>query len=236
MDSKSKKFLLFFATLAIAYSLARYFDIIDYYTIPSSLMEPSYKTGSYIISSNLKEEKYNSVIVFRDTSLEIKGYRKAEPNVFVGRIVGMGGDVLEIKDGIVYINNDNSIDLKNTLKFGYKIGDELINKNLNLISQLNDEDRINYADSMIVYLTQVEFSNFSENNKLKKLDHNFFTKGIVKNPFNSLPEGKSTNSNFGPLKIPPRHCFILGDNRHKSEDSRLRGYVPIEDILGVVIN
>jgi signal peptidase I len=37
-----------------------------------------------------------------------------------------------------------------------------------------------------------------------------------------------------PLKVPNGHCFVLGDNRHQSEDSRLHGAVPLVDVVGVV--
>ena len=38
------------------------------------------------------------------------------------------------------------------------------------------------------------------------------------------------DSNFGPYIVPPRHVFMLGDNRDFSEDSRHWGAVPIEAI------
>lgn len=33
-------------------------------------------------------------------------------------------------------------------------------------------------------------------------------------------------------KVPPSHCFVLGDNRSQVEDSRRFGFVPLGDILG----
>jgi signal peptidase I len=43
---------------------------------------------------------------------------------------------------------------------------------------------------------------------------------------------RSTTSDFGPVKIPPRHYFAMGDNRDNSKDSRVWGFVPYELIKG----
>ncbi len=45
-------------------------------------------------------------------------------------------------------------------------------------------------------------------------------------------KGRRPRDNFGPIKVPDGHVFVLGDNRDHSHDSRFWGTVPIEDILG----
>lgn len=37
--------------------------------------------------------------------------------------------------------------------------------------------------------------------------------------------------NYGPVTIPSDQCFVLGDNRDNSFDSRFWGFVPVENII-----
>lgn len=40
------------------------------------------------------------------------------------------------------------------------------------------------------------------------------------------------NANFGPVRIPEGHYFMMGDNRARSSDSRVWGFMPAENIVG----
>jgi len=46
------------------------------------------------------------------------------------------------------------------------------------------------------------------------------------------PTGVSYFSSFGPVKVPQGHYLVLGDNRDNSADSRVRGFIPREEIVG----
>ena len=49
--------------------------------------------------------------------------------------------------------------------------------------------------------------------------------------FGAAPDQPS-HDNWGPLVVPPKHFFMMGDNRYNSKDSRYWGLVPRENIRG----
>lgn len=46
------------------------------------------------------------------------------------------------------------------------------------------------------------------------------------------PPRRPSTQNWGPLRVPQGHFFMLGDNRNRSRDSRFWGFVPRERITG----
>lgn len=55
--------------------------------------------------------------------------------------------------------------------------------------------------------------------------------GLRASRFGPAP-AQPTHDNWGPLVVPPRRLFMMGDNRYNSKDSRYWGLVPRENVRG----
>jgi len=55
--------------------------------------------------------------------------------------------------------------------------------------------------------------------------------GLKSSRFGAAPT-QPTHDNWGPLVVPPRKLFMMGDSRYNSKDSRYWGFVPRENVRG----
>jgi len=131
--------------------------VVQAFYIPSGSMEPTLMIDDRILVAKFlyrfEPVHRGDVIVFR--------YPLNPQRDFVKRVIGLPGDRVQLKDGVVYVGGQ-SISEK-----GYTI--------------------------------------------------------------------KPDFGNYGPVTVPARDFFVLGDNRNNSEDSRFFGYVPRGNIIGKAV-
>ncbi len=195
---------------------------IQFFNVPSSSNEPNLKTGSRIIgSSYVKPERLDFAYFKFSDSLE--GY------TIIKRLIGKPFDTLECKSGVFYVNGEN-LDQKINLRYQYKVSkhtyDEYLKEHKDNVESYYYYD----SDSINVFIDQSLVSSLPiKLNRYIPQMNNSLTPDIQ-----SLDSSASWND-FGPLIIPSDKYFFLGDSRDNSVDSRYRGFVDRQHILGTLI-
>jgi signal peptidase I len=182
-------------------------SIIEPYKIPSGSMIPTLFIGDHIfvnkfaygLKAPLTEYILDKPISLTELKVPARGdvivfrYPRDEAINYIKRVVGLPGDVIALRDKILYINNSpvGRINLKNeTMMEGVESDDD------RRILQLFEEDLLG-----------------------------------VKHPI--LMDNKNLlSSDYGPIEVPTGNIFVMGDNRDRSSDSRVWGFVPIENVKG----
>lgn len=208
------------------------------YNTPTPSNEPGIKLGEKILATKFIAPKPYSFITFRshykDSLVSAMGIEQHNAQ-YVHRLCGMPGDRLEMRNGILFVNNKN-FDIDINLKLEFIVSKEDATKTNTedfSESELRPASYTGSNDSMVITLDSGLLKKYSGLIKLSAfyITDTSFTRGVFK-WLNR--KSRWTVDNFGPLKIPADSCFVLGDNRHNALDSRYTGYVAINDITGVV--
>ncbi|WP_287942344.1 signal peptidase I [Sphingopyxis sp.] len=226
----------FLALLAIAVLIFRSF-FLSPFNIPSESMQPRLLIGDYLLVNKMAYgySKYSlpfSVplipgrIFARTPDRGDVVVFKAPPvndNDYIKRVIGLPGDTIQVKDGIVWLNGKP---LKRE-----PMADFVIPVTQNMI----DASRAN--GTLPCY--SPEFEEIGANSQ-RQCRYKRFKE--------TLPSGKSyailditsiPEDNTAPVTVPAGHLFLMGDNRDRSADSRFPavegqgiGLVPEENLVG----
>ena len=198
--------------------------MLSYYNVPSTSNEPNIKFNSRIIGTNLIKPQRLDFAYFKFSD-SINGM------TLIKRLIALPGDKLQSINGEIYIN-DRNVDKDLNLRYSYKVHK---NQAEHLYKDFKNDESFDIfnieKDSCLVFLDK----NYFKDKKLK-LKRYFYVNDLshVSKDISSKHKIWDSN-NFGPIIVPEGKYFFLGDNRDNSLDSRFRGFVDYENILGTLI-
>lgn len=224
-----------FALLFCVWLILRLTNILQFYSVPSSSNAPTIKKGSHIWASRFKTLQRGNFIAFRQYDSLVGGIA-----IWTKRCVGMQGDTVEMKNGLLFVNGKNA-DVNYTLDNEFAIFTISPRKFIYAL-HLNEKDDYNYQNTENYLQTILSNEEYKEAQSLLIAGQDSIKQYMYPNETSYQPTffaelGKSiwTVDNFGPLRVPINHYFVLGDNRHSSLDSRYIGFIKKENYVGAVL-
>jgi signal peptidase I len=194
--------LLLFAFIAL-----RLLGVIGYFTTPTGANIPGIKVGSRLWALSFTKPKINEFICFENYD-EMSGKKQ----MFIFRLVAKEGDVVEIKNGILYVNAQNA--------------------DSNLLDEGVAENIIDIGDDSLVVLFATDA--FISNHKITAAKM-IYPIGREDEMITKQWHNKWNLDQFGPVTVRPGNYFVLGDNRHNAADSRYCGFIPVKDYKYTVL-
>lgn len=227
-----------FLFIGILWVVARLTGMLQIYSIPTPSSEPTIKTGSIVFTSNLQTPEPGNTVAYKSEYIDSLNPYAKPGEIHLHRMVADEGDVLQMKDAVLFRNGRN-FDADKNLLHEY-IADQ------NTVSSLPNWERLQER-GFLYQLNDSRFAIFLSTREMVALNK----KGIILEKVLFSNEGFRLNTdafkwikkdsvwsidNFGPLKVPKGYFFVLGDNRHNALDSRYVGFIKKENFRGTVLN
>lgn len=204
--------------------IGRLTNALQFFSSSTTSNYPTIKRGEKFFASNLIKPKRFDFICYYAYVPEVG------KQIWTHRLCGLEGDKIEIKTGILYVNDQNSDD-QLSLSHNYLITSTELSK-LKEIGEV-DEALIQQvsSDSVVTYLSDqtVRAKNIKairQNLPSEYTDQ--YTSKLYSSDWNQ--------DNFGPLIVPKNKYFVLGDNRLNSQDSRYLGLIDKANYVATVLS
>lgn len=212
--------------------------VIEPFNIPSSSMVPTLYTGDFIV---VNKASYGIRLPLTHTQILKTGspergdvavfrYPLNEKQYFIKRIIGLPGDTVSYQDGVLSVNGQQV----QTTPIKYQMSDTLRDNLLPTHAQgqkIGDAERASYAkqEEEQAHYYQEKLGNHSYVVRyvgdLNASQYATFLKENSPQVVESM--GKSWS-----ITVPEGQFFAMGDNRDRSDDSRVWGFVPEQNLSG----
>jgi len=164
-------------------------NLFEAFRVPAWSMAPTIMAGDRLTASKIAyrkaEPKHGDVVLFKNPADRSMNYVK--------RIVALGDDTVEIRNGQLLING-RALERQWVRKKTFAMGKETLE---------GDVFRETNGDCRYQIFVSKETSDTAAGER-----------------------------DFGPVTVPPYHCFVMGDNRNRSIDSRNFGAISLGAING----
>ncbi|AOW15946.1 signal peptidase I [Polaribacter vadi] len=225
MKKKYLNYILYvFTFFIVVYYALNLSGILVLYNNPTISNSPNLPEGSRSIGTNTITPKNGDFVCYNFND-EYSG-----KHIRVHRLVGLEGDTIQIKKGVVFLNGKN-FDKDLNLTHFYKTAKE------NLIQLKKSE--VDLSSIIIEQIDNDTIKLLLEDSFIKELSfeiHRFISdEDFINQEMKAIYNKPWNEDNFGPIIIPKNKIFVLGDNRDYTVDSRTIGLINADEIVSVLI-
>ena len=228
---------LIYAAVFIFMVIRPYF--FQTFRIPSGSMVPTLMVGDFIGLNKAiyrySEPQRGDIVVFRPPAeactpdqIDEDGSVKVD---FVKRLIGLPGDLIEMKQGQIFVNDV-------PLKEDYKHLTRSINPDHTLFETLKGQEAkdwpkqnwklVKYQDQLI----PLNYTEFDANAQIPRGTSSGYPYFSVEKYFQSDPAVMEQLKAMPAQKIPAKHFLFMGDNRNGSLDGRAWGLIERSNVIG----